>query len=60
VSAGIEIRPFVESDLDAVVELSLRAWEPVFGSLHQVLGAARSPTPSTPSRYGVVTESVSG
>lgn len=32
------IRPFQESDLDAVVELSLRAWEPVFASLRDVLG----------------------
>jgi GNAT superfamily N-acetyltransferase len=40
VSVGIEIRPFRESDLDAVVELSLRAWEPVFESMRQVLGDA--------------------
>jgi GNAT superfamily N-acetyltransferase len=40
VSAGFEIRPFHESDLDAVVEFSLRAWEPVFESMHQVLGDA--------------------
>jgi GNAT superfamily N-acetyltransferase len=38
VSAGVEIRPFHESDLDAVVEFSLRAWEPVFESMHQILG----------------------
>jgi len=38
VSAGVEIRPFQESDLDAVVEFSLRAWEPVFESMRQVLG----------------------
>jgi GNAT superfamily N-acetyltransferase len=37
-SAGVEIRPFQESDLDAVVELSLRAWEPVFESMRGVLG----------------------
>ena len=37
-SAGFEIRPFHESDLDAVVELSLRAWTPVFESLRDVLG----------------------
>jgi GNAT superfamily N-acetyltransferase len=36
--AGVEIRPFRESDLDAVVEFSLRAWEPVFQSLRAVLG----------------------
>ena len=34
----IEIRPFRESDLDAVVDFSLRAWEPVFESLRRVLG----------------------
>lgn len=36
--AAIEIRPFQEGDLDAIVELSLRAWEPVFASLQEVLG----------------------
>jgi GNAT superfamily N-acetyltransferase len=40
VSAGIEIRPYDEGDLDAIVDLSLRAWEPIFGSLRQVLGEA--------------------
>jgi len=35
---GFEIRPFQESDLDAVVESSLRAWEPVFTSLRELLG----------------------
>jgi len=37
---GVEIRPYDERDLDALVELSLRAWEPVFDSLGQVLGKA--------------------
>ena len=37
-SSPIEIRPFEEPDLDAVVELSLRAWEPVFESMRAVLG----------------------
>lgn len=37
-NAPAEIRPLEESDLDAVVELSLRAWEPVFESLRRVLG----------------------
>ena len=37
-TAAIEIRPFEASDLDAVVELSLRAWTPVFESLRGVLG----------------------
>lgn len=36
--ATVEIRPFEERDLDAVVELSLRAWAPVFESMHGVLG----------------------
>ena len=34
----VEIRAFTESDLPAIGELSLRAWEPVFRSLRQVLG----------------------
>jgi len=40
VSTGdvIEIRDLHESDLDALVELSLRAWDPVFASLREVLG----------------------
>ena len=38
--AAVVIRPFRESDLDAIVELSLRAWEPVFESLRTVLGEA--------------------
>jgi GNAT superfamily N-acetyltransferase len=38
--AGVEIRPYEASDLEAIVELSLRAWEPVFESLRQVLGDA--------------------
>ena len=32
------IREFRDDDLDAIVELSLRAWEPVFASLRKVLG----------------------
>ena len=35
---GVEIRPFDERDLDALVDFSLRAWEPVFASLREVLG----------------------
>ena len=35
---GSQIRPLEASDLDAVVEFSLRAWEPVFESLCDVLG----------------------
>ena len=37
-SEEIEVREFGESDLDAIVEFSLRAWEPVFDSLRDVLG----------------------
>jgi len=33
-----QIREFREEDLDAVVAFSLRAWEPVFESLREVLG----------------------
>jgi GNAT superfamily N-acetyltransferase len=35
---SVDIRPFEEDDLEAVVEFSLRAWEPVFASLRNVLG----------------------
>jgi len=35
---AIEIRAFRESDLEAVVEFSLRAWAPVFASVRQVMG----------------------
>ena len=35
---SIEIRSFESGDLDAVVEFSLRAWEPVFSSVRDVLG----------------------
>jgi GNAT superfamily N-acetyltransferase len=38
VSAGVEIRPYETSDLEAIVEFSLRAWQPVFASLRRVLG----------------------
>jgi GNAT superfamily N-acetyltransferase len=40
VTGGVEIRAFHESDLDAVVEFSLRAWEGVFASFRRVLGDA--------------------
>lgn len=33
-----QIRSFADSDLPALVDLSLRAWTPVFSSLRQVLG----------------------
>ena len=35
---AIEIREFRRDDIDAIVELSLRAWYPVFASLREVLG----------------------
>ncbi len=34
----VEIREFREDDLDAIVEFSVRAWEPIFASFRQVLG----------------------
>jgi GNAT superfamily N-acetyltransferase len=34
----IDVRAFEESDLEPVVELSLRAWKPVFESMRTVLG----------------------
>lgn len=33
-----QIRPLQPADIPAVVEFSLRAWEPVFDSFRQVLG----------------------
>jgi GNAT superfamily N-acetyltransferase len=39
-STEIEIRPYEESDLEAIVEFSLRAWQPVFESLRHVRGNA--------------------
>ena len=33
------IRPYEDSDAEAVVEFSLRAWEPVFASIERVLGS---------------------
>ena len=34
------IRPYEDRDAEAVVDLSLRTWAPVFASLEQVLGSA--------------------
>jgi ribosomal protein S18 acetylase RimI-like enzyme len=34
-----QIRPFDDRDAEAVVDLSLRAWAPVFASLERVLGS---------------------
>lgn len=36
----VAIRPLAESDVDAVVALSLRAWEPVFASMRSAMGEA--------------------
>ena len=36
--ASIQLREFREEDLDAVVAFSLRAWEPIFDSIQEVLG----------------------
>jgi ribosomal protein S18 acetylase RimI-like enzyme len=38
-SSQPQIRPFENRDTDVVVEFSLRAWEPAFASLEQVLGS---------------------
>lgn len=38
VADAIEIRELRDSDLDAVVDLAVRAWAPVFASLREVLG----------------------
>jgi GNAT superfamily N-acetyltransferase len=40
VDSVAEVRPYEESDLAAIVEFSLRAWEPVFESMRDVLGEA--------------------
>jgi ribosomal protein S18 acetylase RimI-like enzyme len=37
------MRPFKETDLEGVIELSLLAWEPVFRSFKQILGPAIYP-----------------
>jgi ribosomal protein S18 acetylase RimI-like enzyme len=34
----IDIRVFREDDLEAIVEFSLRAWQPIFASVRDVLG----------------------
>ncbi len=36
---NLQIRPFFNYDLESVIQLSLRAWAPVFSSFEQVLGA---------------------
>ena len=33
-----QIRPFINSDMDDIVQLSLLAWEPIFVSFSQILG----------------------
>jgi len=35
---AIEIREFREDDVEAIVEFSLRAWQPIFASMREVLG----------------------
>jgi uncharacterized protein YhfF/GNAT superfamily N-acetyltransferase len=37
-SKEVVIRPMRDGDVDAIVELSLRAWEPVFASIHDTVG----------------------
>jgi ribosomal protein S18 acetylase RimI-like enzyme len=38
-STGPQIRSFEDRDTDAVVDLSLRAWAPVFESIEQAIGS---------------------
>jgi hypothetical protein len=38
VAVELRVRRYDDADRDAVVDLSLRAWEPVFDSLRGVLG----------------------
>jgi ribosomal protein S18 acetylase RimI-like enzyme len=37
-TAQAQVRPFVESDIEQIVELSLLSWEPIFESFEKVLG----------------------
>ena len=37
-SEPVEIRVFREADLDAIVEFSIRAWEPIYAAFRQALG----------------------
>jgi ribosomal protein S18 acetylase RimI-like enzyme len=37
-TSDIEVRPFRHDDLDRIVEFALRAWQPVYRSLREVLG----------------------
>jgi len=36
--AAVEIREFRDADLDAIIEFSLRAWQPVFAAVRAALG----------------------
>jgi len=38
-AADVRIRPYSDSDVPAIVDLALRAWEPVFGSVESTLGS---------------------
>ena len=38
VTMNLTIRSYADQDLDAIVELSLLAWEPIFKSFKQILG----------------------
>ena len=57
-SAGVEIRTYEESDLEPIVEFSLRVWQPVFESLRQVLGDAIVERLNQPDWTAVQTEAV--
>ncbi len=36
---NFHIRPFMDEDLDAIIQFSLLAWEPVYSSFAQILGS---------------------
>jgi GNAT superfamily N-acetyltransferase len=40
---SLHIRPFADRDLDAIVQFSLLAWEPVFTAWEQILGSELYP-----------------
>jgi ribosomal protein S18 acetylase RimI-like enzyme len=54
----MHIRPFVHQDLDAIVGLSLQAWEPVFAAWQQILGPELYPLAISPDWHKSQKEAV--
>jgi predicted N-acetyltransferase YhbS len=38
VTVKFKIRPYTDQDIDAILQLSLMVWEPIFASFEQILG----------------------